>query len=76
MARRKTADCVALQHRGGDAVHEATKGMTREEEIAYWEQQSREFRAEVEARRRAHKRAASRSGPSTKLGDGTQTAAG
>jgi len=59
MPKTKAFDCVELQHRGGDAVRKATQGMTPEEEVAYWERQTREFRAEIE-RRRTRKRAGAR----------------
>jgi hypothetical protein len=62
MAKRKRLDCVELQHHGGDAVYEIISRMTREEEIAYWEQQTREFRVEVDALRHPGRSAA---GPSS-----------
>ncbi|MBM3473382.1 MAG: hypothetical protein FJX75_08955 [Armatimonadetes bacterium] len=57
--RKKKFDCVELQHRGGLAIYEATKGMTREEELAYWARRTAELRLEQEKlkRRRAGSRA-------------------
>ena len=34
--RTKAFDCVQLQHKGGEKVHQATQGMTLEEELAFW----------------------------------------
>jgi len=42
--RKKKFDCVEMQHRGGSAIYEATKGMTREEELAYWKRRTAELR--------------------------------
>jgi hypothetical protein len=53
----KDPECVQIQHRGGDAIYARIKGMTREEELAYWRQQEEEFRAELEEIRRKHKAA-------------------
>jgi hypothetical protein len=44
---------VELQHKGGDRIYEATKGMTREELLAWWEERNRRFQ-EGRAARRAH----------------------
>lgn len=42
---------MALQHRAALRIYEATKGMTREEELAYWAERNEEFRKEAEASR-------------------------
>ncbi|MBM3475966.1 MAG: hypothetical protein FJX75_22075 [Armatimonadetes bacterium] len=39
----KTPDCVKWQHEGGDRIYEATKDLSREELIAWWEERNREF---------------------------------
>ena len=41
---KKKFDCVEMKHRAGDRIYEATKGMTVEEEMAYWEQRNRRLR--------------------------------
>jgi hypothetical protein len=46
--RKKDFDCVELQDRGALAIYEATKGMTREEELAYWARRAAELRREEE----------------------------
>lgn len=56
MPKTMTVDCVALQHRGGEAVRKATAGMTREEEVAYWARQTQEFREEQAAARARRER--------------------
>lgn len=48
---RKRFDCVEMQHRGGERVYQATKGMTREELVAWWEERNKEFLAAREAHR-------------------------
>jgi hypothetical protein len=53
MPKKKAFDCVELQHRGALRIYEATKNMTREEELAYWAERNRLFREEVEAAKRA-----------------------
>ncbi len=35
-AKTKTFDCVAMMHEGALRIHEETKGMSIEEELAYW----------------------------------------
>ena len=52
----KTFDCVQVKRRGALRVYEETKGMTREQELAYWRKQDEEFRAA--RRREAEKQAA------------------
>jgi hypothetical protein len=42
--RAKTFDCVEMKRRGSLRIYEATKGMTIEQEVAYWREQDREFR--------------------------------
>jgi hypothetical protein len=48
---RERFDCVELQHKGGDRIYEATKGLTPEQLLAWWEQRNRQFRAARDARR-------------------------
>jgi hypothetical protein len=40
---KKKFDCVEMQHRGAEAVRRATQGMTREEELAYWQRGTAEL---------------------------------
>ena len=42
--KTKTFDCVAMMHRGALRIFEETKGMSVEEELAYWRQRSEETR--------------------------------
>ena len=60
---KKTFDCVEMMHRGGAAVYEKIKDMTFEEEVAYWAERDRVFRAEIEARRREHAKDQERAAP-------------
>ena len=43
---KKTFDCVEMKRRGAQRIYEATKGMTLEQEVAYWRERSRQFREE------------------------------
>ncbi len=36
--KTKTFDCVAMMHRGALRIYEETKGMSVQEELAYWRQ--------------------------------------
>ena len=47
--KRKDFDCVEMMHEGALRIYEETKGMTEEEELAYW-------RRKDEAARREHPR--------------------
>ncbi len=38
MKKTKDFDCVEMMHKGALRIYEETKGMTREEELAYWRQ--------------------------------------
>ena len=36
--KTKTFDCVEMKRKGAECVMERTKGMTREEELKYWQE--------------------------------------
>ena len=36
----KSFDCVEMMHKGADRVRQEVEGMTLEEELAYWRQQT------------------------------------
>jgi hypothetical protein len=40
--KNKEFDCVEMQDRAALRIHETLKGMTREEELAYWRERSEE----------------------------------
>jgi len=46
--KAKKFDCVAMKHRGAEKVREQTKGMTLEEEVAFWRERSRILRQQQE----------------------------
>ena len=52
---KKSFDCVQMKRDGARRVHEAIKGMTVEEEVAFWRQRTEEMRRRVEALRRKAK---------------------
>jgi hypothetical protein len=55
--RKKRFDCVEMMHRGGDRIYRATRGMTREQELAYWQAKDREMQERLEHVRRKRKSA-------------------
>jgi len=53
---KKPFDCVEMKHQGAERVQARLATMTREEQLAYWEQRGRELeslRQEVIARKKA-----------------------
>lgn len=46
--RKRTLDCVELQHRGGARLQALLEGMTAEEEERFWAELSAKLRAEQE----------------------------
>ena len=58
MPRKTRVDCVAIQHRGGEAVNKIIGRMSREEEARYWAEQTAEFRTELEAARKSKRQSA------------------
>lgn len=49
---KKTFDCVEMMHRGAERVRSQVEGLTMEEELAYWRQQTealRQLKREAEA---------------------------
>ena len=40
--KTKTFDCVEMMHEGALRIYEETKGMTMEEELAYWRERRKE----------------------------------
>lgn len=39
--KQKILDCVEMKRRGAEKVREQTKGMTLEQELAFWQERSR-----------------------------------
>jgi hypothetical protein len=46
--KAKDFDCVEMKRLASQRIYEATKDMTPEQELAYWQEQSRQFREEQE----------------------------
>jgi hypothetical protein len=44
--KTKTFDCVEMMHEGALRIHEALKGKTKEEQLAYWRERHAELMAE------------------------------
>jgi len=55
MKTKKKFDCVEMMHRGALKIYEKVRGMTLEEQAAYWRQQSKEFEEEIAAAKRKRK---------------------
>jgi hypothetical protein len=47
--RTKTFDCVEMKHRGAEKIQGKIKGMTLEQELAFWQERSRELQERQEA---------------------------
>lgn len=41
--KAKTFDCVEMMHRGAEKVQNKIRGMTKEEQIAFWRERSRKL---------------------------------
>ena len=52
--KTKTFDCVEMMHRGALRIYEETKGMTVQEELAYWRERHAEAIAELKRAREPH----------------------
>ena len=48
-AKKKKFDCVAMKRKGAAYVYELTKGMTREEELAFWKKEQAKVQSEQPA---------------------------
>ena len=49
----KKFDCVAMKRRGAVKIYEATKNMTLQERLAFWQQRTRELHSEQQQLRDA-----------------------
>jgi hypothetical protein len=56
--KTKAFDCVEMKRIGAEKVREKTATMTREEEIRFWRERSRELRQRREALSKEESRAA------------------
>lgn len=54
--QKKTFDCIEMKRQGAERVMAETRGMTFEEEVAYWKKKSGELRAFQERFREETKR--------------------
>ena len=53
--KKKKFDCVEMQDKAGEQIHEETKNMTLEERLAYWKEKDRlllERREQLRAKRK------------------------
>jgi len=50
--KAKTFDCVEMMHRGAKNIRKQTKGMTKEQELAFWRERSKSFRQRQKAAQR------------------------
>jgi hypothetical protein len=53
--KTKEFDCVEMMHAGGARLQRKLRGMTLEEQMAFWRQSSRELRRRQQAARRKAK---------------------
>ena len=61
--KTKTFDCVAMKRKGAEQVLRETRGMTREEELAYWARGTEQLLARRKALQDARKAARPRESP-------------
>ncbi len=45
--KKKKFDCVAMKRKGARQVYDAVKGMTVDQEVAFWRAKTRELRQEA-----------------------------
>jgi hypothetical protein len=45
--KTKTFDCVEMERQGAERIYEATKALSFEQKVAYWQRQSRQFREQL-----------------------------
>ena len=50
--KTKTFDCVEMKRRGAEKIRSATEDMTRQEELAFWEEGTEELLGQREALRK------------------------
>ena len=50
--KKKEFDCVEMMHQGAKRIQENLKGMTLEQEMAYWAKANREFQRRHRALRK------------------------
>ncbi len=53
MTKTKDFDCVEMMHQGALRIHEALKGKTKEEQLAYWRERHAEAVEELRQARMA-----------------------
>lgn len=53
--KKKAFDCVEMMHQAAQAIQAVTDTMTFEEKVAYWKQQTKDFRKEMAARKKSRK---------------------
>ncbi len=42
--KKKKFDCVTMKRRGAERIYEATKNMTTQQQLEYWQQRTGELR--------------------------------
>ena len=48
MPKKKSFDCVEMKHKGAEKVQATIRGMTREQELAFWAEGTQKMREEKE----------------------------
>lgn len=66
--KTKTFDCVEMKRRGGERVRQATADMTPEQELAFWQERSRQLRQRQQGAKA--NRSSTGAGRSQSAGDG------
>lgn len=49
---KKTFDCVEMKRKAQEIISQRLAGMSDEEKLKYWQEQDREFKKKLEAKKR------------------------
>ena len=52
MMKTKTFDCVKMKRKGGHRVYEQTRGMTPDEELAFWQKRTTQLAKRIKVAHR------------------------
>lgn len=47
--KKKKFDCVEMKSKGSEYIYKKVKNMTRKEELAFWKEEDKKFKLELEA---------------------------
>jgi hypothetical protein len=62
--KAKTFDCVEMMHGGAEKIRKQTSAMTKEQELAFWRERSKNFKQRQKAAQRQARPVEKRESPS------------